>query len=260
MRMEKTKHSTRDSLFITSIQKGVRILEVFNSGARHLSLSEMVQKSGMNKSSVQRIVYTWEQLGYLEKEARSKRYQLTPKSLTLSFNYLRTNPLVEVATPHLVTQSSLTDHTFNLSILDGYEIVYIIRVPNHRQALSATLLGRRLPAFLTSGGRAMMSHMSGEDVAGILDKSNLERRTPHTITDRELIIAEIERAKEQGYAIAVQESLIGEIVVASPVLDSESKPVGAVHIPNYFKEWPLERVQEELAPLAIETARAISAY
>ena len=91
------------TLFISSKQKGIKILDAFNDGTRRISLTEMVSKTGLNQSSVQRLVYTWEKLGYLEKEQGSKQYQLTPKTLDFSYNYLRANPLVEIATAHFIS-------------------------------------------------------------------------------------------------------------------------------------------------------------
>lgn len=247
-----------DPLFINSIHKGMAVLNAFSDGERRLSLNQLVNKTGFNKSSIQRIVYTFERIGFLEKEDDSKMYKLTPKTLTLSYNYLRTNPLIEKATPHLVNQSKLTNHTFNLSILDDTDIVYIIRIPNHQQALKATLLGRRLPAISTSGGRAILSRMEEDDVIDIIKRTNIAQRTRYTIIDSNKIMEEILKAKDCGYAITQQESLIGEIVVASAVLDAKERPVGAVHIPNNISKWSYNKVLNEVAPLAVATARAIS--
>lgn len=247
----------RDSLFISSIQKGIKILDAYNDGTRRISLTEMVSRTGLNKSSVQRFVYTWEKLGYLEKEHGSKQYQLTPKTLNFSYNYLRANPLVEIATAYFIYQRNLHDHTFNLSILDGAEVVYIVRIPKFKQPLPAHLLGRRLPAVCTSGGRAILSKLTDAEIWEIIDQSVVTKRTPYTTTDHQEIFEEIQKVKEQGFAITNQQCLIGEIVVAAPVLNTKGHPVGAVLIPNSIAEWPLDRVRDELAPIAIEAARAI---
>jgi DNA-binding IclR family transcriptional regulator len=62
-----------DPLFVHSLQRALMVLEAFDSTARNLSLSDLSRKTGLNKSAVQRFLFTWEALGYLEKDTDTKR-------------------------------------------------------------------------------------------------------------------------------------------------------------------------------------------
>lgn len=249
----------KDPLFVASMEKAIRVMEAFKHADQgDMSLSEIVAKTGLDKSAAQRFLHTWQTLGYLEKNLTTKRFRLTAKNLNLSYEYLRANKLIEIATPHMVEARNRTKHTFNLSVLDDIDIVYVVRVPNHLQVLKATLLGRRLTAVFTSGGRAILSRLPDGTVADIIERSPLVARTPFTITDPVKIMHEIEQARRKGYAIAAQESLIGEIAVAVPVVNASGEPIAALHIPTNINQWPHKRVVDQLVPIALETAHAIS--
>lgn len=252
------RQKNKNPLFVSSLEKAMIIINTFKGAEQYLGQSEIIAKTGLHKSAVQRFLHSWEALGYIEKDGVTKRYRLTGKVMDLSYEFLRANPLIEIATPHLLEARNRTKYSFNLSVMDGVDIVYVVRMPNHIHAYKATLLGRRLPAALTSGGRSMMSLMAEERVDSILEKSQLTAHTPFTITSKKLIKSEIEKSRLQGYAITVQELLIGEIAVAAPVVNSVGQPVAAVHMPANISVWPYERVVQKLAPIVIDTARSIT--
>ena len=92
----------------------------------------------------------------------------------------------------------------------------------------------------------------------ILARSAIAPLTGKTITDPAEIRAKIELARIDGYAVALEEILVGEVVLAAPVLDAAGRPVGAVHIAGSLGEWTATDFCARFAPLAAEAARAIS--
>jgi DNA-binding IclR family transcriptional regulator len=92
----------------------------------------------------------------------------------------------------------------------------------------------------------------------VLAGSELCAITPKTTTDPELIRSKIREARELGYALAAEEALIGEVVVAAAICDRTGRPMGAVHVAGSLSEWPVEEFRRNFAPLVIEAARALS--
>ena len=78
-----------DPLFIKSIEKGFAIIELFESVENELSLSEISKLSGYGISGTQRLLYTLEKLGYIEKSQQTKKYTPCVKTLKLGFTYNR---------------------------------------------------------------------------------------------------------------------------------------------------------------------------
>src|SRR5258707_13531065 len=80
--------------FVSSVEKAFQILPAFESRERTLSLTEIAETTGLDKSSVQRFTYTLAALGYLKKDKQARRYTISPKILSLGMIYLRTDSLV----------------------------------------------------------------------------------------------------------------------------------------------------------------------
>ena len=247
-----------DALFVQSIEKGLRVLYAFGSEHRALGLTEIATAIGFDMSTVQRFVHTWQRLGYLKRDPRSRRYTLAAKLLDFSFMYLRSSGLVEIAMPHLVALGNTCEENINLMELDAADVLFILRLPRKEIRYSAGVVGARVPAFCTSAGRAILAHLPQENARDIIQSSDLTPQTPHTLTDPHEIFERLAEVKQQGYSIVDQEVLVGEISVAAPILDYAGTPIAAVSIPVPTTRWSVKSVQKTLAPHVVETARAIS--
>ncbi|WP_291328810.1 IclR family transcriptional regulator [Desulfovibrio sp. UCD-KL4C] len=255
--VDKIKNKRNNPLFVGSIEKGMQVLEAFDEGNRQLGLNAIVELTGLNRSAVQRFLHTWESLGYLYKDAATKQFRLTPKVMSLSYNFLRGERLIEVATPFLLDARERTGNSVYLGTLYDTSIIYLIRLPQRLFILEGTLPGRSVPAFC--GGRAFLSCLDDSDILSILERSDRSTITPYTISDIDEIMREIAQIRERGFCISEQEQLVGEIAVSAPVLDMHGVPRASVYISARVADWTAKRVEEELAPIVLETAGMIRA-
>lgn len=245
-------------LFVSGTEKGLRVLRAFYNEPKPLSLTEIAESTGLGRSAAQRFLYTLKALGYLRHDPATRRYSLSPKVLDFGYAYLRNDGLIEQSFPYLLEASKQTDETVNLTELDDTEVIYVSRFPSRRVISVDIVLGARLPTFCTAPGRAMLSQLPGERVKGILDRSKREPRTPFTQTGRDTILALLPDIQRKGYALSNQESYIGDLSAAAPVLNHHGEVVAAVNIAVPTPRWTIEQVEQDLAPVAVETARAIS--
>lgn len=245
-------------LFVGSLQRGFAILEAFGPDAPELGLTEIAQATGFDKSAAQRFAFTLHALGYLEKNGATRKYRLSLKSLGLSYAYLRAHPLIERATPYLADLRRQCRMRVDLSLLDDTEIVYVVRLQSRREAFGATLLGRRMPAFCSSGGRAMLSVMDEAAARAIVERSNRRPLTPFTLTEPDAVMAAIAAARARGYALSEQECLIGEVVISAPVVGLNGRPLAAVHIASTLADHDAGDMREQFATMARTTARLIA--
>jgi len=246
-----------ERLFIRSVARALRALEAMGQATRPMSLSEVAQAIGVDKSAAQRITQTLLGLGYLERAPRGGAVVLGKKLLDRSFDYLRSNPLIERASPILLSLRETARERVDFSLFDGTTIIYALRMQSKRETFFATVAGRRIPTFSSAGGRACLARMDPAEAEAIILGSERRKYTPRTITDPAIILQKVQEAREQGYACALEESLIGEIVVAAAVCEGE-RPVGAIHIAGSLSEWDEGSFRRRFAPLAIEAARALS--
>ncbi len=247
-----------DTLFVGSVEKGFRVLDAFSQAMTPLGITEIAKITGLDKSAAQRFSNTLHQLGYLEKDPTTRRYRPAVGLLDLSFTYLAQNHLAEIAISRLIDASRKYNTTVNLSEMVGTDIIYTLRIPHEKSNYVATIPGRRLPAYCTSSGTVMMAFMPEHEMTAIIDRSERKLITPHTITDRDATIERIADARRLGYGIGIQQALLNEISVAAPVFDHNGRAIAAVQIPVYMPGWSEKEARNKLAPLAMETARAIS--
>jgi len=252
-----------NTLYVASVEKGFRVLRAVRQAQREfgrnaVTLTEIARLSGLDKSAAQRFTNTLVHLGYLEKDALTRRYRPGLELLELGYSYLVGSRLSEIATSRMIAAGNVYGTTVNLCVQHGLNAIYIVRIPHENAPFRATLIGRRVPMFSSSSGIVMLAGRSDDEVEAILAQSDFKPITEWTITDPELTRARISAARAKGYDIGSQQSLPHEISTAAPVLNSDGKAIAAVQIPVYMPDWNVGMVEEKIVPLVIETARAIS--
>lgn len=250
-------------LFVSSVEKAFSVLRAFRKGQREfglrdLSLSQISEISELDKSAAQRFTNTLVELGYLEKDSRTKRYRPALGLIDFYYTYIISSRLAEIAMPRLIEASQVYGTTVNLCEPVETDIIYTIRIPHQKSFFRATIPGRRMPAFCTAPGIAILSHIPPEEAEAILEASEMKPMTEWTDTDLKKIRRRIAAARKNGYEISLQQSLRHEISTAAPVLDAEGRAFAAVQIPVYMPAWNVEMVKEKIVPLVTETARTIS--
>ncbi|MYN14248.1 helix-turn-helix domain-containing protein [Pusillimonas sp. TS35] len=255
--MHSSTGDDKNKLFVRSLAKGFALLEAFSTKPGPLSLNELATYSSLDRSAAQRVAHTLVALGYLERGANGRGYLPGSKCLDRTFDFLRSHPLIERATPILTALQEECGERVDLSLFDDLSIIYALRRQTKRQSYYSTLVGRRMPTFITSGGRSILASLSPADADDIIRRSSLVRLTPKSITDPDQLREKIAEARTRSYALAVEESLLGEIALGSAILDHDGRPVGAVHIAGSCSEWEPEGFARKFAPLAIGAARAL---
>lgn len=238
-----------ERLYLRTIEKGLLILATFCANPRPMTLAEMSQASGLNKSATQRVLYTLRLLGYLMQSETTRQYSLSARSLDIGNAYLRSNPIVEATFPYLLEANRRSQETVNLTELDGSDIIFISRVPSRNAMSSYVTIGTRLPAFATAPGRAIIANLEPSSTNEIL----------HSMTgNRRRILKQLEIVRRKGFAISDQGAMPGDVSTAAPVFGYDNKVVAAVNIAASAASWTPERVEAELSPIAVEIARQMS--
>jgi len=251
------------SLYVASLEKGFRVLQAFRTaqrqlGLKELSLTDIAKFAELDMSAAQRFTNTLLELGYLTKDANTRRYRPAAALADFYYTFMMSNQLTEIAMPRLISASKIYNTTVNFGELVGTDLLYTIRLPHEKTSYRLTLPGRRMPAFCTAGGITILAHRPKHEVEAVLQASTLDPITPHTITSLRSIRKRILDARRNGYDIGVEQAHMHEISTAAAVLNSDGMAIAAVQIPVYMPNWTVEEAKKKIMPLVIETARSIS--
>jgi DNA-binding IclR family transcriptional regulator len=246
------------ALLVQSLEKGLAVLESFRAHAS-LSLQEIARENGITMGSAQRVAYTLEQTGYLFKDPRSKRYSVTVKAVGLGYSYLYRQPLFQHAHAVMHQVNQECGEIVNLSVPDGEDnMVFVMRVAPARHIPVYMPAGARIPCVATASGRALWAQLPPAEVDRKLRSVARIKHTPRSTTGIAALRAFIDEARRDQYAYADEEFYPGDLNVAAVIQDENGDAVGALSVSVPKPRWTLERAREELGPLVIRAARAVS--
>lgn len=244
----------RSSLFVSSFEKGLRVLAAFGRDRPTMGLRDLVAATGLDQSSVQRFAYTMHALGFLRKDAQTRRYSLTPRVLDLGFAYLQASSLIESATPLLYEANAQCGESLNLTELWDTEVVYVARAPGRHAISVDLLLGTRLPAYAAAAGRVFLAFMDRDAAAAVIARSDLRKLTPRTEADPARLLRLLDGVRRKGYALAVEQVYVGDVSAAVPVFGADGRPLAALNVAVPTSRWTGREVERRLVPLLLETA------
>lgn len=247
-----------DRLFVGSVARCFRVLEVLASADRPLPLSEIVRRVAFDKSAVQRTTHTLRVLGYLRQQEETRAYSLSSKMLGFTSAVLAQDRVREVAIPLLEALNRDCGETVNLTRLEDTEVVFVARFPSIHAVSVDLRIGSRLPAWCTSPGRAMLSRLPEDEALDILRRSVRKARTPHTVTDLAALARILGETRKRGYAVNDQETFVGDVSVAAALVDPSGRVAGAINIAVPSPRWTITELQRKLAPSLVRTAAEIS--
>jgi IclR family transcriptional regulator, pca regulon regulatory protein len=249
-----------EPLYVRSVEKAFRVLSAFGTGHATLSLAQVAAMAELDKSAAQRFTYTLERLGYLHKDSETKRFGLTPRALDLGYHYMRASPIADRAMPYLLELSRNTEESVSLSVLDGTEIVYVVRFTSRHMVSSNVIVGTRLPAFCTAPGIAMLARLPRAASREILQNSERRAYTPGTTWQMPDLLAKLETTASRGFAVAVEEIFPGDISLAAAISGAHGEPVGAVSLSVSHVRTSTEEAERRFGPLVVATADALSVH
>nr|WP_294864779.1 IclR family transcriptional regulator C-terminal domain-containing protein [uncultured Pseudogulbenkiania sp.] len=218
-----------DPNFMTSLARGLTVIQAFSQQRRLMSISQISQKTGIPRAAVRRCLYTLNKLGFVSAED-GRNFALRPRILSLGHAYLASTPLAKAAQPVLRHISNTLNESSSIAILDGDDILYIARASTSRIMTIDLDIGSRLPAAYTSMGRVLLAHLPAEEREAQLARAKLIKYTSHTLITVDDLRAELEKVRAQGYAIVDQELEIGLRSIAVPIAASDGKVVAAMNI------------------------------
>ena len=242
--------------YVQSFARGLAVIRSFSAQAPRQTLSEVAGRAQLTRAGARRILLTLQTLGYVQSDG--KLFRLTPRILDLGFAYLSSLPLWNLAEPVMEELVGQIKESCSAAVLDGTDIVYVLRVPTHKIMSISLGVGSRLPAYCTSMGRMLLSALTPEAMMKVLQASERTVRTRYTVTDVDELAVKIAQVRQQGWALVDQELEEGLVSMAAPVTDRAGQTIAAINISGQANRTSAKVMQETMLPLLLTAAQSIS--
>ncbi len=220
--------ASRDPYFSTTLEKGLSILRLFDRDHTRLTLSQVADRCRLNKTSAYRLVNTLVVLGYLSKNPKSKILRLGLASLTLGHNFLQGFELLQTAKPLIDETYRRSNVTVDSALFSEMSLFALYR----REAPGTIFFRHPLVSqdlHARAMGKAALAGLPREERERALDAIDLKAHTPNTITDREVLEADLESVRARGFAVNNEEFFPGLVAIGAPLMNHRTGGViGAV--------------------------------
>lgn len=245
--------SNENNYMVPALQKGLQILEIFDTQQRSLSQAEMAEVLGVSSSSLYRIVQTLTAMGYLNKIG-TNNYSLGSQVVSRGFSYLASREIVEVATPFITQLRDSTSLSSHLAIREGSETLYVFRALALQRVSVNVPVGTRFPCHTTAMGRALLIGMSPQELEMLYQGQRLDgypEPAPQTLPD---LIAMCEKERGQGWSLHYSDY---STAIAVPVRNFTGEVVAAVNVSGPDVIMHKDGVQDRLVSALKRTAETI---
>jgi DNA-binding IclR family transcriptional regulator len=251
--------SKKKYYFSKSLEKGLKILSLFNRETPVLTQSKIARTLGLNMTSTYRYITTLVELGYLEKDTKTKEIRISILCLLFCTNLIR-------ATDHLRMIKEVVDRIHsenNISIEVAFAVDdTIVRIYNREAEETLTY---SLPDFSknclhnTALGKAYLSSLPDDLIFEKIDTMVLVAKTEKTIVDKDALVEELKKTKERQYSMSEEEYLPGLIAIGAPLFDPvNGKGVGAVSFDFSVLQHNAKDIKAKYGDMIKKTANSLS--
>ncbi|NOU73242.1 helix-turn-helix domain-containing protein [Paenibacillus sp. LMG 31458] len=241
-----------------TVVKSLDLLNLFLTNAK-LNLNEMVELSGIPKTSVHRMIGSLEDMGFLQKDEAGK-YSLG--LLFLQFGQLVADrlDLRQVALPFMQALRDDVYEAVNLIIKDGNESIYIEKLESTHPVRLYTKIGRRSPLYAGACSRVLLTFLPDQEIEQYLNEIKLEPIGLGTITDKNQLRLVLADSRKKGYTVSYSEQENYTAALAAPIFNYTGEIVGGLSIAGpdvHFHEDRLPELVEKVKNTANQISRKL---
>lgn len=239
---------------VPALTRAMLILDLLaTEGQQGLGVSEISSRTGIAKSTTALLCSALEEQNLVRRH--DNRYRLGRRLLTLAADYLATVDYLSDFYDEVRSQPILSRHCARIAMLDGTEVIYLARygVGNSRRVSGA--IGDRFPASITATGKAALMTLDPAVVADRFASFLFPRYTEKSIRSLPELLQDLERCRERGYACDNEETNLGQMCLAVPILEGDRAEARL----SVSTTMPIEMLTSDDLPKIINELQAVAA-
>lgn len=238
-----------------TLDRGFELVEHIVEEGGPVSIREMMDLTGLNRSTVYRYLSVLVKRRYVQADPQNRGYSPGCRILELSGSILRSFNVRNIARPHLLALSNALSLTGHLAIRDNDQILYLDKVETQRSLPIISRIGSRAPLYCTSLGKVFLAFEEPTVVSELYSKLAFTRRTENTITDIDHLKRELDSVRKNGYAVDNEENELGVFCMACPVFGVAETICAAISVTGLKRQFVQH---DQIADRLTEAAGAIS--
>jgi DNA-binding IclR family transcriptional regulator len=219
------------------VQRAARLLRHIAEGDSVTNISRTARELGINRTTLLRLLHTLESERFIEQRSEGLGWRIGIGLIGLTAQAFFSEDLVQTSVPILGRLAETLSLSTHLGVLDGLEIVYLVRrVPNHSFA-SNIRIGSRLPAHAANMGRIILAHLAPERVDRLYAGTELKAVTPYTAVTPAQLHAQLAADRAAGLAWSDGNYEAGISSVAAAIFDATDVPVAALNVSGHAADF-----------------------
>ena len=243
---------------VPAVIRALDILELFLDRPQ-LSAREVIERLDLPRTTVHELLVTLVDRGYLiPVPGQPVRYRLGMPLFQLGAAFAGRLDLVREAQSITRNVAAASNEAVHVAVLDGADVVYLVKVDSTHPVRMVSGVGLRLPAHCTAVGKVLLAGLARAELDAVLTKGPLPGMTPNSITDPDRLRAHLDDVRAEGVAVDIGESDSAMRCVAAAVRDHSGATIAAMSLSAPMIRWTPE-TQVEWTSLVREGAATLSA-
>jgi IclR family KDG regulon transcriptional repressor len=211
---------------VSAATRALAVLERL-SRQRSIGLEDLSRDVKLAKPTVYRFLLTLQELGYARR-ADGDQWAITLKLFNVGSRALDHLDLHSVARPIAEELSEELGETVHMGVLEGDSAVYVLKIESRYTIRMFSRVGRRIPLYCTAIGKVLLAYARDEDRESALKGVRFQAFTKKTLTTRPALYAELDRIREQGFALDAEEHEEGIHCIGAPIFDHTAAIVAVI--------------------------------
>ncbi|HOT43880.1 MAG TPA: IclR family transcriptional regulator [Spirochaetota bacterium] len=215
---------------IQSLKKAARILNLFTQDCKFYGITDIAKKLNLPKPTVQSLVRTLEEIGYLEKDPLTSKYMLGPALFQLGMKFIATMDLAVIARVWMERLCRQFDEAVHVGMMVGTKVVIVLRADPASRYMVFPQAGSVIPVHTSGIGKILLAFMEEDRRDEVLAECSYPRLTERSIDNRADFLSELERVRSDSIAFDREESLTGLSCVSGPVFNNKGQCLAAFSV------------------------------
>lgn len=241
---------------VNSVDRALSILELISNHRDGLGITEIGEKLDLHKSTVHRLLQTLIYKGFVVQDNNSRNYMISFKLFEIGQRKVEGLDILEISKKHIKRLVKQVNETVHLVVRDENEVAYIDKMEADNTISMSSKIGRRSPMYSTSVGKAILAYSEKSDIERIWKSSEIIKFTKNTITEYEKFIKELDKIKQQGYAIDNEEHELGVRCIGVPVFNRFGEVEAAISVSGPAMRMDRDKI-EKIKKGVMDSAREI---